>query len=190
MIRASRPRTVGRRFLDLASPRAGQRRGSIAFQDYLDARGRRRGDPAWAAHPHLLLVARMRAEPFEAPPADKWQHIVTTLKFVRDEVIPRGRSRSRRCSGFRNDKLNACSNGAEHSAHREFFAIDLTPVNAAVIARDDQLGLRRACPRRPRLQRSASASTRRPLPRGLVELPQMGRNGQGATSPCVAKPSF
>ena len=31
-------------------------------------------------------------------------------------------------SGFRNEELNRCSGGAKASAHRHFFALDLTPV--------------------------------------------------------------
>ena len=71
------------------------------------------------------------AEPFEAPPADKWDHIVTTLKFVRDEVVP-AVGKVEVLSGYRNEALNSCSNGAPQSAHRHFFALDLTPVNKAV----------------------------------------------------------
>jgi len=68
------------------------------------------------------------AQPFEVPPADKWGRIVKTLKFVRDEVIP-SVGEVETLSAYRNGELNACSNGAPKSAHREFFALDVTPVN-------------------------------------------------------------
>ena len=67
------------------------------------------------------------AEPFEVAPADKWDHIVETLRFVRDEVVP-AVGRVEALSAYRNEELNACSAGAPKSAHRLFFALDLTPV--------------------------------------------------------------
>jgi hypothetical protein len=69
----------------------------------------------------------MRGEPFEVAPADKWDHIVETLRFVRDEVVP-AVGRVEALSAYRNEALNACSAGAPKSAHRLFFALDLTPV--------------------------------------------------------------
>ena len=71
------------------------------------------------------------AEPFEVAPADKWDHIVETLRFVRDKVKP-AVGEVEALSAYRNEHLNACSAGAPRSAHRQFFALDLTPVNAAV----------------------------------------------------------
>ena len=78
------------------------------------------------------------AQPFEVPPPDKWERIVKTLKFVRDDVIP-SVGEVETLSAYRNGELNACSNGAPKSAHREFFALDLTPVNKA-LDRSEMIG--------------------------------------------------
>ena len=102
-----------------------------AFRPPARRRGRRRHRPDLAADPHLLVLARnARAEPFEVAPADKWDHIVDTLKFVRDEVVP-AVGKVEALSAYRNERLNACSAGAPKSAHRLFFALDLTPVARA-----------------------------------------------------------
>ena len=71
------------------------------------------------------------AERFEVAPADKWANIVSTLAFVRDEVRP-AIGEVEALSVYRNEALNACSDGAPKSAHRLFFALDLTPVSADV----------------------------------------------------------
>jgi hypothetical protein len=68
---------------------------------------------------------------FEVAPADKWEHIVETLRFVRDEVVP-AVGPVEALSGYRNEALNACAHGVPQSAHRLFFALDLAPVNPAV----------------------------------------------------------
>jgi uncharacterized protein YcbK (DUF882 family) len=126
------------------------------------------------------------AEPFEAPPRDKWDHIVTTLKFVRDDVIP-AVGPVEVVSGYRNAKLNACSNGAPKSAHREFFALDLTPVNAAV---DRSAMIRSVCRAHARDGRAYDAGlgfyTGRRFHVDSQGFRKWGANGKGATSPCVA----
>jgi hypothetical protein len=156
-----------------------------AFQNYLDTQGVGAVVPLWQLTRTSSSWHECGAEPFEAPPADKWQHIVETLKFVRDDVIPRV-GQVEALSAFRNDKLNACSNGAEHSAHREFFAVDLTPVNAAV---DRTAMIRSVC--------AAHAHDGRAYDTGLgfytgrrfhvdsSSFRKWGADGRGATSPCV-----
>ena len=69
-------------------------------------------------------------ERFEVAPRDKWDHITGTLRFVRDEVVP-AVGEVEALSAYRNEALNRCSAGAPQSAHRLFFALDLTPVVAA-----------------------------------------------------------
>jgi len=157
-----------------------------AFQDYLDAEGVGSVIPLWQLTRTSSSWRECGAEPFEAPPSDKWQHIVTTLKFVRDDVIPRV-GQVEALSAFRNDKLNACSNGAEHSAHREFFAIDLTPVNAAV---DRSAMINSVCAAHAHDGRAYNAGlgfyTGRRFHVDSSSFRKWGANGRGATSPCVS----
>jgi hypothetical protein len=159
----------------------------ISFQDYLDAEGVGAVIPLWQLTRTSSSWRECGAEPFEAPPADKWQHIVTTLKFVRDDLVPRV-GQVEALSAFRNDKLNACSNGAEHSAHREFFAIDLTPVNAAV---DRSAMISSVCAAHAHDGRAYNAGlgfyTGRRFHVDSSSFRKWGANGKGATSPCVTE---
>jgi len=126
------------------------------------------------------------AQPFEAPPADKWGHIVTTLKFVRDKVEP-ALGDVEPLSAYRNETLNACSHGAPKSAHRQFFALDLTPVNADV-DRGDMI--RSVCAAHARDGRAYNAGlgfySGRRFHVDSSGFRKWGPNGKGATSPCVS----
>lgn len=67
-----------------------------------------------------------QASAFEIPPQEVWANITTTLRYIKTEVEPRiGKVQA--VSGYRNARLNTCSGGAEHSAHRYYFALDLLP---------------------------------------------------------------
>ena len=55
-----------------------------------------------------------------------WPHIVNTLRYIRDEIVPAiGPVEVE--SGYRDAALNSCSGGAAHSAHAQFYALDLVP---------------------------------------------------------------
>jgi hypothetical protein len=58
-----------------------------------------------------------------------WPHIVGTLRYIRDEVVP-AIGPVQVDSGYRESGLNRCSGGAAHSAHAQFYALDLEPVHA------------------------------------------------------------
>ena len=127
----------------------------------------------------------MRRRPVRGRPADKWNNIVTTLAFVRDEVRP-AVGEVEALSVYRNEALNRCSNGAPQSAHRMFFALDLTPVSAE-ISREQMI--RGVC--------AAHARDGRNYETGLgfysgkrfhVDsngFRKWGPDGRGASSPCV-----
>ncbi|MDQ3140581.1 MAG: D-Ala-D-Ala carboxypeptidase family metallohydrolase [Pseudomonadota bacterium] len=66
---------------------------------------------------------------FEVAPVAEWQHISDTLTFVKSHVEP-VIGEVEALSGYRNEGLNQCSGGAKASAHRHFYALDLTPVKA------------------------------------------------------------
>lgn len=83
----------------------------------------------------LWIVDRLRARcvqaPFVEPPEELWPNIVATLRFVRDHVEP-AIGEVRAVSGFRDEAFNACVGGAPASAHRQFYAVDLVPLDRRV----------------------------------------------------------
>lgn len=56
-----------------------------------------------------------------------WPHIVGTLRYIRDEVVPTV-GPVEVDSGYRAPAFNRCTGGAPHSAHAEFYALDLSPL--------------------------------------------------------------
>ena len=100
-----------------------------AFQGRLAAEGVDRVVPLWQLVRTSSAWRQCAAAPFEVAPRDTWDNIVATLRFVRDEVVP-AVGPVEALSAYRNERLNACSDGAPRSAHRMFFALDLTPVRA------------------------------------------------------------
>ena len=58
-----------------------------------------------------------------------WPHIVGTLRYIHDEIVP-AIGQVQVDSGYRESGLNRCSGGAAHSAHAQFYALDLEPVHA------------------------------------------------------------
>ena len=157
------------------------------FRDYLAAAGVGSVVPFWQLVRTSSSWRACNAEPFEAPPADKWAHIVKTLSFVRDEVVP-AVGQVEVLSGYRNEGLNACSNGAPQSAHRHFFALDLTPVSKAV-ERPDMI--RSICAAHREDGRAYNAGlgfyTGKRFHVDSSGFRKWGPNGKGATSPCVTQ---
>ena len=80
--------------------------------------------------------------PFTVPPEEVWPHAAQTLKLIDERVKP-SMPRLEIMSGYRPGWLNVCAGGAERSAHREFFAFDMTPGDPAITR--DGLMLR-VCP--------------------------------------------
>ncbi len=58
-----------------------------------------------------------------------WPHIVNTLRYIHDEVVPTI-GPVKVDSGYRAPDFNRCTGGATHSAHAEFYALDLTPTGS------------------------------------------------------------
>jgi hypothetical protein len=155
------------------------------FRNHLAARGLEDVIPVWQLIRTSSSWRDCAADRFEVAPADKWDNIVTTLAFVRDEVRP-AVGEVEALSVYRNERLNRCSNGAPQSAHRMFFALDLTPVSADV----SRAGMIRGiC--------AAHARNGRAYDTGLgfysglrfhvdsSGYRKWGPNGKGASSPCV-----
>jgi hypothetical protein len=156
------------------------------FRAHLASEGLENVVPVWQLIRTSSSWRACNADRFEVAPRDKWEHISTTLRFVRDEVVP-SLGPVEAVSGYRNEQLNRCSAGAPQSAHREFFAIDLAPVNPAVTR--SQL-IREIC--------AAHAREGRAYNTGLgfyngerfhVDsngFRRWGANGSSATSPCAS----
>ena len=99
----------------------------LGFKAFLDMKHVDEVVPTW----QLLRTASMWREcngpRFEVAPFTEWNHIAETLQFVRSHIEP-VIGPVEALSGYRNAQLNQCSGGAKESAHRHFFALDLTPV--------------------------------------------------------------
>ena len=98
-----------------------------AFNDYLiqyDVGGIL---PTWQLLRTATSWQRCGGQPFEMPPTSEWPHIVQTLRYVRDYVIP-AVGPVEAVSAYRNPMLNACAGGAPESAHKHYSAIDLVPL--------------------------------------------------------------
>lgn len=156
-----------------------------AFRDYLAAQGLESVVPMWQLVRTSSSWRQCGAEPFEVPPADKWARIVKTLKFVRDDIIPHV-GPVETLSAYRNEQLNACSDGAPKSAHREFFALDLTPVSQVV---DRSAMIRSVCDAHARdgsdYDIGLGFYSGRRFHVDSSGFRKWGPNGKGATSPCL-----
>lgn len=156
-----------------------------AFRTYLADRGLAEVIPVWQLIRTSSSWRECSADRFEVAPREKWDNIVTTLKFVRDEVTP-AVGAVEALSVYRNEGLNRCSNGAPASAHRLFFALDLKPV-AEDVSRAGMIS--RVCAAH---RRSGSAyNTGLGFYSGLrfhVDshgFRKWGPDGRGASSPCA-----
>lgn len=83
--------------------------------------------PTWQLFRTATSWQECRGQPFEIPPTSEWPHIVQTLRYVRDYVIP-AVGPVEPVSGYRNPILNVCAGGAPESAHKHYSAIDLVPL--------------------------------------------------------------
>ena len=98
-----------------------------AFNDYLVQYGVGGVFPTWQLLRTASSWQRCGGQPFEVPPTSEWPHIVQTLRYVRDYVIP-AVGPVEPVSGYRNPSLNACAGGAPESAHKHYSAIDMVPL--------------------------------------------------------------
>lgn len=83
--------------------------------------------PTWQLFRTATAWQKCAGQPFEIPPTSQWPHIVQTLRYVRDYVIPTV-GPVEPVSGYRNPMLNVCAGGAPESAHKHYSAIDLVPL--------------------------------------------------------------
>lgn len=98
-----------------------------AFHDYLAASGVAGVVPTWQLLRTASSWQRCGSDPFEVPPTAAWPHIVQTLRYVRDHVVPEI-GPVEVVSGYRNPHLNVCAGGAPASSHKHYSAIDMVPL--------------------------------------------------------------
>ena len=98
-----------------------------AFNDYLATYQVSGIVPTWQLFRTATSWQKCGAQPFEIPPTSEWPHIVQTLRYVHDYVIP-AVGPVEPVSGYRNPHLNVCAGGAPESAHKHYSAIDLVPL--------------------------------------------------------------
>jgi hypothetical protein len=109
----------------LAAPwRAGQVK---SFNDYLASAQVTGIVPTWQLLRTATSWQECGAQPFEVPPPDEWPHMVQTLRYIRDYVIP-AVGPVEPVSVYRNPTLNQCAGGAPESAHKLDSAVDLVPL--------------------------------------------------------------
>ena len=109
----------------MASP--AHRIGVTSFNNYLVTYGVGGIVPTWQLLRTATSWQRCGAQPFEVPPTSDWPHIVQTLRYINDYVVP-AVGPVEPVSGYRNPLLNVCAGGAPESAHKHYSAIDLVPL--------------------------------------------------------------
>jgi hypothetical protein len=98
-----------------------------AFNEYLDSAGVAGIVPTWQLLRTATSWAECGGQPFEVPPTSEWPHIIQTLRYVRDYVVP-AVGPVEPVSVYRNPQLNVCAGGAPESAHKQDSAIDMVPL--------------------------------------------------------------
>lgn len=98
-----------------------------AFNDYLVSSQVGGILPTWTLLRTATSWQECGGQPFEVPPPDEWPHMVQTLRYVRDYVIPTV-GPVEAVSVYRNPQLNKCAGGAPESAHKLDSAIDMVPL--------------------------------------------------------------
>jgi hypothetical protein len=98
-----------------------------AFNDYLKQWDVSGIVPTWQLFRTATSWQECGAQPFEVPPMAEWPHIVQTLRYIHDYVIP-AVGPVEPVSVYRNPALNVCAGGAPESAHKHYSAVDLVPL--------------------------------------------------------------
>jgi hypothetical protein len=104
------------------------REGQVkSFNAYLTSAGVMGIVPTWQLFRTATSWQECGGQPFEIPPTSEWPHIIQTLRYIRDYVIP-AVGPVEPVSVYRNPVLNQCAGGAPESAHKLDSAIDMVPL--------------------------------------------------------------
>ena len=98
-----------------------------SFNDYLASADVAGILPTWQLLRTATAWQDCGGQPFEVPPSSEWPHMIQTLRYVRDHVIP-VIGPVEAVSVYRNPNLNQCAGGAPESAHKLDSAIDMVPL--------------------------------------------------------------
>jgi hypothetical protein len=98
-----------------------------SFNDYLASNQVAGILPTWQLLRTATSWQECGGQPFEVPPQEEWPHMVQTLRYVHDYVVP-AIGPVEAVSVYRNPKLNQCAGGAPESAHKLDSAIDMVPL--------------------------------------------------------------
>ena len=98
-----------------------------AFNDYLASAEVSGIVPTWQLLRTATSWKNCGGQPFEVPPTIEWPHMIQTLRYIRDYVIP-AVGPVEPVSVYRNPMLNVCAGGAPESAHKLDSAVDLVPL--------------------------------------------------------------
>lgn len=119
-----------RRWVGEAPQRAGE---VTAFEAFLTAQG-----VAGVLPTHQVLQSatdwRECGSPFVVPPQAYWTNVAGALRLIRDRVRPAVGPLEAK-SGYREPWMNVCAGGASASAHQQFWALDLVPLEPTTRAR-------------------------------------------------------
>jgi hypothetical protein len=98
-----------------------------SFNDYLTSYQVGGIFPTWQLLRTATAWKDCGGQPFEVPPATEWPHMVQTLRYIHDYVVP-AVGPVEPVSVYRNPTLNQCAGGAPESAHKSDSAIDMVPL--------------------------------------------------------------
>ena len=98
-----------------------------SFNDYLVSAQVAGIVPTWQLLRTATAWKDCGQQPFEVPPAEEWPHMVQTLRYIQDYVVP-AVGPVEPVSVYRNPALNVCAGGAPESAHKLDSAVDLVPL--------------------------------------------------------------
>jgi hypothetical protein len=130
-VAARSPVATEAEFRRWSSEASGRAEAFARFEAMLSAAGVGGVVPAYDLWIADRLKPKCLVEPFVAPPDKDWPNIVPVLRFIRDHVEP-AIGDVRVVSAYRDPAFNACVGGAPASTHKEFYAIDLLPVDRTV----------------------------------------------------------
>ena len=99
----------------------------LSYESWQEAAGVRGVLPTWQMLRTASMWRECGGQPFEVPPHTFWPDMIRTLRFIRDRVRP-AVGPVEAVSGYRNPALNACARGSGRSAHLDYFAVDLIPL--------------------------------------------------------------
>jgi len=158
-----------------------------SFNAYLTTWGVGGVVPTWQLLRTATSWHKCGAQPFEVPPVSEWPHVVQTLRYINDYVIP-AVGPVEAVSAYRNPSLNYCAGGAPESAHKHYSAVDLVPL--------------RQTTREQLMHTLCNVHARRGLPYGVglgfyaflrfhvdtTKLRRWGADPQTATCPPISRP--